>query len=868
MIRLFIVTLLSVGVLISCESTQTLGTSTRSDSPSETQVTVSDADFPVKRKDDGANYNPSPRRIHDLLHTKLDLSFDWAQQHVLGEAWVTARPYFYAVDQFTLDAKGFEIHEVRDITQSRVLKYEYDGDYLVIDLGRLYERDEEFGVYIDYTAKPEERRTTASSAITSSKGLFFINPLGQEPNKPTQLWTQGETEHNSSWFPTIDKPNEKSTSEINLTVADKYVTLSNGTKTNSVSNGNGTHTDTWVQDIVHAPYLFMIAVGDYAVVKDTWGNIPLEYYVEPEFKDHAKAIFKNTPEILEFYSTILDYPFPWDKYSQVIVREFVSGAMENTTAVTFNDGFQKTTRGLIDDTENERVVAHEAFHHWFGDIVTCESWSNLPMNESFANYGEFLWFEHKYGLDEANYHLFGELNGYFSSSQNSLHPLIHFGYESKEDMFDGHSYNKGGCILNLLRYHIGDDAFFESLNYYLKENEFTDVEAHEFRLALEDVTGQDMNWFFNQWFYDQGHPTLQTRGNWNPSTSTYTYKVSQVQDSENRFAYDLPLEIEFYFKDGTKKTERIHIKEREGTFEFKLQQKPDFVNLDPQNVIVGVIEQSDSLEDAEKQYKYTRSYRDRIQAIDVLASQPNNLISKSVLVKALSDPHWSIRKKAVDALAISNNVGVATIYQKLAVTDPHSHVRAAAFGQLSSLPDVKNIDLALNAIEKDSSYAVIGSALSLLTQQAPEKAVPLIPQLEENKESDIIVAIGSIYASQQAFDKVTFFEENYQYVNGVKNFDFLAGYAILSQRVSVEQQDKCFALLHSIGTDMSQGGYRRYAATHTLWELKELYRQQAPKEDEPLREEMTKVVTTIEGYIADIKSKEKLKELKQFYQDY
>ncbi|MEO6758248.1 MAG: M1 family metallopeptidase, partial [Saprospiraceae bacterium] len=350
-----------------------------------------------------APYNPSHTFEQDLIHTKIEISFDWAKKHALGKATLTLRPWFYATDIATLDAKNFDIKSVNFDGKTEQLKYDYNNEQLVVHLGKTFTRTEEFKLAITYVAKPDERESIGgSAAITQDKGLYFINADGADPTKPKQIWTQGETESNSFWFPTIDKPNERCTQEMYITVEDKYKTLSNGLLISSKKNADGMRTDYWKMDKPHAPYLFMMAIGEYAVVHDKWRGIDVDYYVEPKYEKDARAIFPNTPDLLEFYSTTLGYPYPWPKFSQVIVRDYVSGAMENTTAVIFGEYVQKTKRELLDDHRtNESVVAHEMFHHWFGDLVTCESWSNLTLNEGFANYSEYLWFEHKYGRDEA-----------------------------------------------------------------------------------------------------------------------------------------------------------------------------------------------------------------------------------------------------------------------------------------------------------------------------------------------------------------------------------------------------------------------------------------------------------------------------------
>jgi len=258
-------------------------------------------------------YRPSHKRVNDLIHTKLDLRFDWEKEQVLGIATLRLRPYFYPTDVAILDAKGFDFHKITLEGADTPLKYDYDGNKITIHLGRKFKKEEEYKLVIDYTASPSQ--SGGSAAITSDKGLFFINPRGEEGNKPQQIWTQGETENNSRWFPTIDKPNERCTEEMYLTVQDRFKTLSNGLLISSTENSDGTRTDYWKMDLPHAPYLFMIAVGEYAIVEDEWNGKPVEYYVEPKYEKYAKDIFPHTPELLGFFSERLGVPYPWPKFA-------------------------------------------------------------------------------------------------------------------------------------------------------------------------------------------------------------------------------------------------------------------------------------------------------------------------------------------------------------------------------------------------------------------------------------------------------------------------------------------------------------------------------------------------------------------------
>lgn len=342
----------------------------------EAQATIPPDTLPV--------YRASHPKAFDLLHTRVEISFDWPQKRAKGKANLRLRPWFYATNTLTLEAKNFLIHDVRLAGAAKPLPYEYDNTNLSISLGKTYTRKDEINIEISYTARPDERESFGgSSAIQMDKGLYFINPEGTIAGLPQQIWTQGETESNSYWFPTLDKPNQRCTQELIITVDDRFKTLSNGLLVSSRKNKDGSRTDHWKMDKPHAPYLFMMAIGEYAVVREKWKNIDLEYFVEPEYQQDARAIFRNTPAMLDLFSKRLGYPYPWDKYSQVVVRNYVSGAMENTTAVIFGEFMQASQRDLLDRWRtNESIVAHEMIHHWFGDLVTCESWSNLTLNEA------------------------------------------------------------------------------------------------------------------------------------------------------------------------------------------------------------------------------------------------------------------------------------------------------------------------------------------------------------------------------------------------------------------------------------------------------------------------------------------------------
>lgn len=678
----------------------------------------------------------------DLKHTKLKVNFDFDKEQMNGEEWLTASPYFYPSDSLVLNAKSMLIHEVAlDKGGSKQpLKYEYQKDILKINLDKTYSRNQEYTVYIKYTAKPNEVKQEGSAAINDAKGLYFVNAKKQDPEKPVQIWTQGETESSSAWFPTIDKPNQKTTQEIYMTVPDEYVTLSNGLLKESKKENNGQRTDHWVMNKKHAPYLFFMGVGEYAVVKDQWNGTPVDYYVEKAYEPYAKGIFGNTPAMMDFYSKKLNYPYPWAKYSQMTAREYVSGAMENTTATLHDDSAQQTAEDLKDENKWEATIAHELFHHWFGDLVTAESWSNLTVNESFANYSEYLWFEHQYGKDDAEYHKLTDIGRYLHDPEDYTKNLVRYNYASREDVFDLVSYNKGGSILHMLRNYLGDEAFFGGMTEYLKSNEYGTGEAHQIRLAMEKVSGKDLNWFFNQWYFSNGHPKISYTSHFEPVKKEVTISINQNQTP--LFEFPLTLDV---FENGKASRKMVWVNAKsKNNFTFPATKNPEFVNLNPDGVLVADITQSKTAENYLAQYQNTKEFYGRYQAVSAVVDmgQKNDVAIKT-LVAALKDPYFRVREKAISGLDLSNS-SVAkqalSEVEKLATQDPKTLVQAAALMALGKLNQPKYLVVFENAM-KTPSTAVKGAALAGIASLEPSKVDTYSNQVDLSNASEDIMNV-------------------------------------------------------------------------------------------------------------------------------
>ncbi len=785
-------------------------------------------------------FNPSRTREHDLLHTTLRISFDWEKQYLHGLAELTLKPYFYPQRQLVLDAKGMDIHSVHLMKgyDGTPLEFDNDGQKLTIDLGREYTRNEEYTLEIDYTAKPNELASGGSDAITDDKGLYFINPLGTEPNKPQQIWTQGETEASSAWFPTIDAPNERMTQEIYITVDPKFTTLSNGTFMYSRQNADGTKTDYWKQEKPHAPYLAMLAIGEYAVVEDKWRDVEVNYYVEPEYEKTAKKIFGNTPEMMEFFSQKLGVDYPWAKYAQVVVRDFVSGAMENTSASTFMEDLQLNERELLDKSW-DGIIAHELFHQWFGDLVTTESWANLPLNEAFANYSEYLWAEHKYGADEAAYLNMEELEQYLDEAETKREPLIRYYYNDREDMFDSHSYAKGGRVLHMLRKLVGDDAWWASLNLYLTRNKYSDVEVAELRMAFEDVTGKDLMWFFDQWFMKPGHPELLVTQRYNKGQ--LQLNVQQLQDTAYVPVYRLPLQVAVW-ADGKKQVYPIVVDKARQTFTFDVATQPQLVLFDAEQQLLGVVEHEKTEEELLYQFRNAGHLAPKLEALYELQEQAARPQVQSMYKEALQDEYWAVRSTAlgiVSRLKEGQASALEPIVRQMATKDKKGAVRAEAILALAGWGGDKYKSLFSQAMN-DSSYQVSAAAVLAYAGTGASDAKQRLAQFEQEDNEEIVLALATFYAVQAGPEKYDWFMQKIKSANSGELYYLLQSFGAYLASNSQTNTPEVIAMLGDIARN-HRLYYVRAAAYQTLMvmsekpEVEELMQQiKANEKDERL----------------------------------
>ena len=783
-----------------------------------------------------AAYRSAEERKFDLLHTELDVSFDYKKRLVHGNAVLTLKPYFYEQEDLVLDAKDFDFHQINLLENEREepLGMRYNGDKIRVYLPRVVTNKDTVKVRIKYTAHPSESNDAGSKAITDTQGLYFINPEGNE-NKPTQIWTQGETNHNSKWFPTIDAPNERATHQIRVRVDDRYTTISNGKLVDQENHADGTRTDHWVMDIPHAPYLVALAVGEFSKVEDEWEGRPVSYYVEKKYQEGASAVFKNTPEMMSFYSDLLGVPFPWPKYDQIVVRDFVSGAMENTTASIFMEELNMNVREAIDN-EYEGIIAHELFHQWFGDYITTESWSNLPLNEAFANYGEYLWYEYKEGKDAADIHHIGEMETYFWEAEEKQVDLIRFEYENNEEMFDSHSYAKGGRVLHMLRDYLGDEAFFKGLNKYLEKKALKSVEIHDLRLALEEVSGKDLNLFFNQWFFASGHPILDIELDYS-QPQNILLSITQKQDLNKIPLYMIPFEVSWYV-DGERFTKRFVLNQAFQQYALGNESPLTQVYFDEKKVILAKKRIVKTNEQWLEQFFNSQFGVARYEALDSLSGRTleKEQLSKLV-IQGLEDEFWPIREVTLNKFR--DYFSELNLEQKVVVMAQHdksNNVRASA---IESLAEISISDYTSQYMRwmEDSSYYVAGAALNaFLNEEEVGMDKQVIARAFEEEESiRILVPLVDYYTREQIRGKGEWLHQKFDHAHGKKLYYLIGYYGDYFSRLPEEGSEKAIARLYKTAME-NQVPFVRLAAFQALFgfiddmdvqqKLEEIHRQE------------------------------------------
>ena len=459
--------------------------------------------------------------------------------------------------------------------------------------------------------------------------------------------------------------------------------------------------------------------------------------------------------MIAFFESKLGIAYPWSKYAQISGRDYVSGAMENTTATLHSDAVQQDARELVDGNNWESTIAHELFHQWFGDLVTAESWSNITVNESFADYSQTLWFEHSQGKDAGAFENYTGLRNYLSSPSDAEKNLVRFYYKDKEDVFDLVSYQKGGRILNMLRHLVGDDAFFASLNKYLTDNKFSNGSAIKLKLAFEAVTGKDLNWFFNQWYFGSGHPYVRIGQKYMADQQKVLVTIQQTQTQNKLFT--LPIGIDVYIN-GNRNHYEVWSKNKVDSFYFPAAVAPDNVNVDNDKVLLWAKDESKPIEQYAYQMKHARNFMDRFEAANEAATNLKNPAAKTIIEAAIKDTFHVIRSIALNSYNPSaiDAVMEAQVIQ-IASSDKVSTVREDAINVLSKI-NKPGFTALYEKWVNDSSYTVAGAALAALEIVDSAKAFTIAKQFStqplKKRLNAVVTTILTKYGDVSVFDFV------------------------------------------------------------------------------------------------------------------
>jgi aminopeptidase N len=661
----------------------------------------------------GNTYAHAPRSVRsrdvNQEHLKLDLTINLEDEQFKGHAQWVMSP-FKPVRSVSLDAAEMKFDKVAigDGDQPkdfRDLKFQTRAGELEITLDREYAAGEKFTLAIDYKVNHPR------------KGGHFVVPDESEPNRARAFWTQGEPEDARYWLPCIDSPTDRFTCEVNVTAPKQYQVISNGKLKGSDENSDGTRTTRWVQEKTLVTYLLSVVLAEFDKYEQEWDGIPIISYVPKGRGEDAERSFKKTPQMVEYFSKQIGVRYPWPKYTQTCMEDF-GGGMEHTSATTLTVTTLHDERAHL-DLNSDNLVSHELAHQWFGDLMTCKDWGETWLNESFATYFATLWTEHDLGWDEAAWARHNEEETYKRTDQLYRRAIISYTYDDPNGMFDAHSYPKGGRVLHMLRFVLGDDLFWKSIKHYVEKHQYTTVEAADLRIAIEEATGQGLNWFFSEWLDHGGYPEFNVSWRWDDAAKTVLLTVKQTQKTDTVTpVFEMPVEIELATRNSTT-TRRVNVSHPEESFHLALDERPTRVCFDPNDWLLKKLTFEKSKEELIDQLEHDGHVMCRIQAVQSLAAFPGSKDEDVVaaLIKALkSDSFWGVREVAANSLAKLNGEKPRDALIEAAQHDAKAQVRREAIRSLSNYSHDSTRAAMRSIIKQDQSYQAVAEALRTLSK--------------------------------------------------------------------------------------------------------------------------------------------------------
>jgi aminopeptidase N len=670
----------------------------------------------------------------DVRDIRLDLAVDLTKTSVEGSATLlirTLRP----IKHIELDAVDFKVHKVCVAcgeTTALPVRFNHDGKKLTILLDALWPAGQDATLKIDYRVEKPKA------------GLHFFGPTKAEPDTPRIVWSQGEPTDNRYWFPCVDEPDQRQTTEIVVTVPDDFEALSNGKLLGRKTSPDGKSvTFDWRQDKPHPSYLVTLVVGQFDVVREDWDGIPVLYYVPKGQKDRVATTFSRTRDMLGFFSKRFGIQYPWDKYAQVVAYRF-GGGMENTSATTLGEVLQDERATL--DGNRDGLISHELAHQWWGDMVTCRDWAHIWLNEGFASFAEALWDEHKNGADAYAYNMDQKAAGAIRGGKER--PIVDRHYSSPGSMFDSRAYPKGAWVLHMLRRRLGDDVFWQGVQHYGSEHRLQSAETSDFRRTLERTSGRNLERFFYDWTERPGNPVLDVTTEYLPNTQQARIVLKQTQAGQ---PFHFPLTIHAYCSGASNPfVVQQDVTDKEYTLIVPLAGPLTMVDIDPEQGVLCEIKETKNRDLWLAQLQGAPGVPARLRAVQHFRDSKADE-DRAMLAGALTrEKFWGVQTALASALGtLGGDKAREALLEDLRQADPR--VRRACVEALGRLPADEKVATALGKLlrEGDPSYAVCGAAMTSYARQRGKDAVAVLnpwltrPSFNDTFRSSALTALGS-----------------------------------------------------------------------------------------------------------------------------
>jgi len=652
-------------------------------------------------------------RNYDLQHSRIALRFDLQDKKVIGDVTHTVSLLREGLDELSFDSVGLQIENVR-VNKSEA-KFETTDKALIVRLPKAGKLGEKYDVEIRYEAKP-------------TKGLYFILPDKDYPKRPAQIWTQGESEDTRYYLPTYDYPNDRLTTETILTVPSDWLTVSNGKLINTTDAGGGMKTWTWRESLPSSTYLFSVVAGEFVEWKDSWRNVPVTYYAPKDRADRLAANYNRTPAMIEFFSKKLGVDYPWEKYAQSMVDDFVAGGMENSSATTNTASSLRHPRLVPEYPHDEDgLISHELGHQWFGDLLTTKDWGNIWLNEGFATFMEFMWTESHYGKDEGDYERWDSMREW--SLQHNLYakPIVRRDFDDSSE-FDGNAYGKGALVLSMLRRQLGEQGFYASLKHYLEVNRGKNVVTADLTRAIEETTHTNVDRFFDQWVYGAGAPQFEIAYQYDADRKQVALHVKQLQKIEERVGlFTVPVEVEITNTTGPK-LYPITVAKPDETFTFPSASAPQLVIFDKGSQVLKSADFKKESREWIYQLKNAGELADRADAAVALGKLKGNDEAAAALGEALrNDKGRGLRVEAAKALGEMGGPAAAKELLNALASTEEASLKSAIVQALAAFKDNAEVAAKLETVAgKDGSYRAQAAALQAIGRLKSARAYDIL----------------------------------------------------------------------------------------------------------------------------------------------